>query len=80
VEGESGYTMLDCFQLVCKIICVWIPDSLTVFEYGAHKSFIGTLLDVWITHINVMMKEVEGVVHFSCWVIDMLVPAKVLRD
>jgi hypothetical protein len=62
VKGESGCTTLDCFQLMCKIICVWVPDSLIVFENGAYKSFIKILLDVWITHIEVMKKEVMGFV------------------
>ena len=60
--------------------CIWIPNRLAVFKGGSEYGLWGLLLHLLISYPYVMVQEVEGSIGFGSDSINVVVPAKVLRD
>ena len=56
-----------------------VPDRLAVFEDWSYKCFITVFFNLWIADVNVATEEAKSRVGFGCDVVDMFVPAQVVR-
>ena len=76
---KSSRSILNFFELILKAYTRWVPNRTTIFQDGAHQSFICCFYLLW-TRVKISSQEAKGPTNLSAYIADMCIPSQTICD
>ena len=77
---KPSRSIFNFFELILKAYTRGVPNRTTIFQDGAHQSFIYCLFYLLWTRVKISSQEAKGPIGLSANIADMCIPSQIICD